>query len=239
MTKQDFLAALERALAKLPHAEAQQAIAFYDEAISDRVEDGMSEDDAVASLGDVDEIARQIASEIPPIPRAIAKANTGSRTLNIVLLALFSPVWVPVAGALALAALCIYLAIWLIIAAMWMLVVILIGMGPLGLFVFANILARGFVLSSFFALGLCLMACGAGLLATFGVMGVSKQLALLTRNFARWVRGLFVKADPVPAPVDVDAPANTPCDLSGNSSSASPRFERRCPECVTLRRPCS
>ncbi len=59
MTKQDFLAALERALAKLPHAEAQQAIAFYDEAISDRVEDGMSENDAVASLGDVDEIARQ------------------------------------------------------------------------------------------------------------------------------------------------------------------------------------
>lgn len=111
MTKQDFLAALERALARLPHAEAQQAIAFYDEAISDRVEDGMSEDDAVASLGDVDEIARQIASEIPPIPRAIAKANTGSRALNIVLLALFSPVWVPVAGALALAALCIYLAI--------------------------------------------------------------------------------------------------------------------------------
>lgn len=92
MTKQDFLAALERALAKLPHAEVQQAIAFYDEAISDRVEDGMSENDAVASLGDVDEIARQIASEIPPIPRAIAKANTGSRALNIVLLALFSPV---------------------------------------------------------------------------------------------------------------------------------------------------
>lgn len=138
------------------------------------------------------------------------------------LLALFSPVWVPVAGALALAALCIYLAIWLIIAAMWMLVVILIGMGPLGLFVFANILARGFALSSFFALGLCLMACGAGLLATFGVMGVSKQLALLTRDFARWVRGLFVKANPVPAPVDVDTPANTPGDLSGNSSSTSP-----------------
>ena len=49
MTKQDFLAALERALAKLPHAEVQQAIAFYDEAISDRVEDGMSENDAAVS----------------------------------------------------------------------------------------------------------------------------------------------------------------------------------------------
>ena len=68
MTKQEFLTALERALSKLPHAEVQQAIAFYDEAISDRVEDGMSEDDAVASLGDVDEIARQIASGSRPFP---------------------------------------------------------------------------------------------------------------------------------------------------------------------------
>lgn len=200
MTKQGFLAALEQALAKLPHAEAQQAIAFYDEAISDRVEDGMTEEEAVASLGDVDEIAAQIASEIPPIPRAIAKANTGSRTLNIVLLALFSPIWVPIAGALAVAALCIYLAIWLIIAAMWMVVAILIGMGPLGLFVFANIFSRGFVLSSFFALGICLMACGGGLLATLGVVGVSKQLAILTRDFARWVRGLFVRPGSAPVP---------------------------------------
>lgn len=202
MTRQEFIAALEQALAKLPHAEAQQAIAFYDEAISDRIEDGMGEDEAVASLGDVDDIADQIASEIPPIPRAIAKANTGSRTLNIVLLTLLSPIWVPLVGALALVALTIYLAIWIIVAAIWLVVAILLAMGPLGLFVFSNIASRGFALSAAFALGVCLMACGAGLLATLGVAGVSKQLILLTRDFARWVRGLFVKTDPLPVPVN-------------------------------------
>ena len=94
MTKQEFLSELERALGKLPHAEVEQALAFYDEAISDRMEDGLSEAEAVAGLGPVDEIAAQIAAETPPIPRAIARANTGSRSLNIVLLAVFSPIWV-------------------------------------------------------------------------------------------------------------------------------------------------
>ncbi len=95
MTKQEFLSELERALGKLPHAEVEQALAFYDEAISDRMEDGLSEAEAVADLGPIDEIAAQIAAETPPIPRAIARANTGSRTLNIVLIAVFSPIWVP------------------------------------------------------------------------------------------------------------------------------------------------
>ncbi len=44
MTKQEFLPELERALGKLPHAEVEQALAFYDEAISDRMEDGLSGD---------------------------------------------------------------------------------------------------------------------------------------------------------------------------------------------------
>ena len=70
MTKQEFLSELERALGKLPHAEVEQALAFYDEAISDRMEDGLSEAEAVADLGPIDEIAAQIAAETPPIPRA-------------------------------------------------------------------------------------------------------------------------------------------------------------------------
>ena len=45
----------------------------------------------VAALGSVHAIAAQIVAETPPIPKAIAKANTGSRTLNIVLLAILSP----------------------------------------------------------------------------------------------------------------------------------------------------
>ena len=143
MTKQEFLSELERALGKLPHAEVEQALAFYDEAVSDRMEDGLSEAEALAGLGPVDEIATQIAAETPPIPRAIARANTGSRTLNIVLLAVFSPIWVPVVLALAAAALAVYVAIWAVIAALWAVDAVLVLMPFAGIAALASTLGGG------------------------------------------------------------------------------------------------
>lgn len=101
MNKTEFLDALRHALGKLPSYEVEQSIAFYAEMIDDRIEDGMSEQEAVAALGSVHAIAAQIVAETPPIPKAIAKANTGSRTLNIVLLAILSPIWVTLALAFA------------------------------------------------------------------------------------------------------------------------------------------
>lgn len=233
MTKQEFLSELERALGKLPHAEVEQALAFYDEAISDRMEDGLSEAEAVAGLGPVDEIAAQIAAETPPIPRAIARANTGSRTLNIVLLAVFSPIWVPIALALAAAALAVYVAIWAVIAALWAVDAVLVLMPFAGLASLTALIGGGNPATGAFVLGITLIVSGVGLLASFGVFGASRLLFQLTRSFARWIAGLFVRVSgdgaehgeparpagdhtpdtPAEAgtdPSDTDSPGNTP-----------------------------
>lgn len=193
MNKQEFLSELERALGKLPHAEVEQALAFYDEAISDRMEDGLSEAEAVADLGPIDEIAAQIAAETPPIPRAIARANTGSRTLNIVLLAAFSPIWIPVALALAAAALAVYVAIWAVIAALWAVDAVLVLMPFAGIAALASTLGGGMPLPGVFVLGLSLMSSGFGLVASFAVFWASRLLFRATRIFARWIASLFVR----------------------------------------------
>ena len=78
MNKTEFLDALRHALGKLPSYEVEQSIAFYAEMIDDRIEDGMSEQEAVAALGSVHAIAAQIVAETPPIPKAIAKANASA-----------------------------------------------------------------------------------------------------------------------------------------------------------------
>lgn len=193
MNKQEFLSELERALGKLPHAEVEQALAFYDEAISDRMEDGLSEAEAVADLGPIDEIAAQIAAETPPIPRAIARANTGSRTLNIVLLAAFSPIWIPVVLALAAAALAVYVAIWAVIAALWAVDAALVLMSFAGLAALASTLGGGMPLPGVFVFGLSLVSSGFGLVASFAVFWASKLLFRATRSFARWIASLFVR----------------------------------------------
>lgn len=193
MNKQEFLSELERALGKLPHAEVEQALAFYDEAISDRMEDGLSEAEAVADLGPIDEIAAQIAAETPPIPRAIARANTGSRTLNIVLLAAFSPIWIPVVLTLAAAALAVYVAIWAVIAALWAVDAALVLMSFAGLAALASTLGGGMPLPGVFVFGLSLVSSGFGLVASFAVFWASKLLFRATRSFARWIASLFVR----------------------------------------------
>lgn len=224
MTKQEFLSELERALGKLPHAEVEQALAFYDEAISDRIEDGLSEAEALAGLGPVDEIAAQIAAETPPIPRAIARANTGSRTLNIVLLAVFSPIWIPVVLALAAAALAVYVVIWAVIAALWAVDAVLVLMPFAGLAALASTLGGGMPLPGVFVFGLSLVSSGFGLVASFAVFWASKLLFRATRSFARWIASLFVRVSgkdgngEAPNRVKTDGTPNTP-DHAENTPS--------------------
>lgn len=224
MTKQEFLSELERALGKLPHAEVEQALAFYDEAISDRMEDGLSEAEAVADLGPIDEIAAQIAAETPPIPRAIARANTGSRTLNIVLLAVFSPICIPIVLALAAAALAVYVAIWAVIAALWAVDAVLVLIPFAGLAALASTLGGGMPLPGVFVFGLSLVSSGFGLVSSFAVFWASKLLFRATRSFARWIASLFVRVSgkdgngEAPNRVKTDGTPNTP-DHAENTPS--------------------
>ena len=63
MTKQEFTKKLREKLRALPEQAVDERIDFYSEIIDDRVEDGLSEDDAVSGIGDVDAIADHIISD--------------------------------------------------------------------------------------------------------------------------------------------------------------------------------
>lgn len=52
-------------IGRLPPEEIRRARDFYIQAIDDRVEDGQTEEEAVAALGDMDEIVRQIEDDVP------------------------------------------------------------------------------------------------------------------------------------------------------------------------------
>ena len=56
MLKQEFLAQLRDALCGLPQRDIDERLTFYSEMIDDRMEEGLSEEEAVAAVGSVDEI---------------------------------------------------------------------------------------------------------------------------------------------------------------------------------------
>ncbi len=63
MKKFEFLNELSERLADIPHREARRVLDYYEEAIDDRIEDGVSEEEAVLAMGSADDIARDVLGE--------------------------------------------------------------------------------------------------------------------------------------------------------------------------------
>ena len=74
MTKREFTDAIAEKLSGLPEDALHQALDFFSEGIDDRMEDGMSEAQAVAAMGSVDEAAEQILLDTP-LPRIVRERN--------------------------------------------------------------------------------------------------------------------------------------------------------------------
>ena len=114
MDKKEFLSALEARLAGLPEADLQASLDFYAEMLDDLTEGGMTEREAVASLGSVDAIAEEILMDtpLPKLIKAKMKPKHRMRAWEIVLLAVGSPVWLPILIALFAVALSLYITLW-------------------------------------------------------------------------------------------------------------------------------
>ena len=95
MNKQEFLDRLKEGMSGLPQEDITERLAFYSEMIDDRMEDGLTEEEAVAGIGTVDMLVPQIVEEIP-ITRIVKERVRPKHTLRaweIVLLILGSPIW--------------------------------------------------------------------------------------------------------------------------------------------------
>ena len=102
MSKQEFLDALRVRLSGLPKPELEDRLAFYAEMLDDRIEEGIEEETAVAELGDIEQIATQIISDIPLTRLAKERIRPKNRlsALSIALIVLGSPIWLSLTIAL-------------------------------------------------------------------------------------------------------------------------------------------
>lgn len=97
MTTTQFLDDLEKELKgrKISRKDIEAAREFYDEAIADRIDSGMSEDEAIADLGSIEDIARTTYEENPPVKKTIAGMSIPLFALFIALALLSSVLWAP------------------------------------------------------------------------------------------------------------------------------------------------
>ena len=117
MNKEGFVNELKQKLSGLPAEDIEERLSFYIEMIDDRVEDGMSEEEAVSEIGSVDSVVEQIMSEIPltKLVKQKVKPKRKLKTWEIVLLACGSPVWVPLLIAAAAVVFALYIVLWALV----------------------------------------------------------------------------------------------------------------------------
>ena len=114
MTKKEFIEELKNGLCGLPEEDIRRSIEFYSEMIDDRIEDGKTEEEAVADIGSVKDAVEQIISEIPMSKLIKEKVKPKRRMCawERVLLALGSPIWISIIAALFAVVVSVYASIW-------------------------------------------------------------------------------------------------------------------------------
>ena len=191
MTKLKFLLSLHDRLSHLPQDEVEERLSFYSEMIEDRMEDGLSEEEAVAAVGTVEEIAAQIEAELSPARPAtvITEPKRGLKAWEIVLLVLGAPIWLSLLIAAVAVVFSLYVALWSVIIAFWAVFVSLAACALAGV-----LAGGGFALGGYGAQGAALVGAGfvcAGLavLFFFGIEAATKGTVLLTQKLAQSLKG--------------------------------------------------
>lgn len=181
MTKNEFLSALERELASLPESDRKRSILYFDEIIADRMEEGLSEEEVLAEMESVEEIAKGIlsdAAEEPTEPeKTVHKVGGCPLWLAILLAVLGAPIWLPVAFAVAATLVTIYMVPWILILTLFC-VAIAFVLGGLAGIVLALICSPVIgVYITMLAVGICIFLTGFGILLMFPSVILTRWLA--------------------------------------------------------------
>lgn len=184
MDKRTFLAELRARLTGLPEAEVEERLSFYAEMIEDRMEDGLTEEQAVAGVGSVEEVMAQIMSELS-LTKLVKEKVVPRRALKvweIILLVLGFPLWFTLLIAVFALALSIYIVIWAAVVCLWA-----ADLAAAGAFVGCLVsvcvfLVQGNIWAALAILGAGLSCAGVAILLFFG----SKYATKGTLALAKW-----------------------------------------------------
>lgn len=190
MNKAEFLQKLRAALNGLPQSDIEEKVGFYSEMIDDRMEDGLPEEEAVATVGSVEEIVREIVADIPlaKIAKEKIKPKRRMRAWEIVLLILGSPIWLSLLIAAFAVLISVYACIWSAIAVFWSAFAVLAAGLLAGLAAGVWMFVTGMLPAGFLLLGGGLVSGGLAIFAFFGCLAATKGVAILTKKFVLWMK---------------------------------------------------
>lgn len=202
MNKIEFLYALREALEENDIPNIDSMIEYYDEIICDRVEDGMSEEEAIASMDSIDTIIENAILEKPFssiikdkfIKKHTKAKESGHSVLWTILLVIGSPVWFPILLSLGIVAFCLYVVLW-ILAGVFFIVLGALALSSIACIIFPFTAFWGIASfpSAMMGLGAALVLGGATILLFPSVTVISKRLTATVKKTFLSIKKLFIK----------------------------------------------
>ncbi len=194
MNKEEFIESLRSRLGEIPPEELERSVEYYSEMIDDRIEDGMTEEEAVAQIGSVDDAVSQVLSGIslPKLIKNKASKHRNSSALQTLLAVMAFPVWFP----LLITAIVLFITFFVLIIA---LVIVLFSI-PFSFGISAIAALIGCVILLFTAQGTTASILLGGGLVCLGLFlfmcpvfsGTVKGVFRMSKRFVLWVKSLFI-----------------------------------------------
>ena len=193
MNKQEFLNELQCGLAGMPQSDIEERLTFYSEMIDDGVEEGLSEETAVANIGDVVGVISQILEESQQskAPQEEVAPKRKIKAWEIVLLVLGSPIWVSLLAAFLVVVLALYIVLWSVVISVYA-VELSIAVsavacipGAIVSIFYGNFAAAGFIAGGAFILT------GLAVFLFFASIAVTKGIILASKNIFLWIKRIF------------------------------------------------
>ena len=187
MTKIEFLEKLEKLLAGLPRCDVDSSVEYWGEMIEDKIEEGMSEEEAVEAVGTPERIAEDILRE-SPVQKTVEVEEKPKKRYGggeITLLILGFTLWFP----LLIAALAVVFAL---VVALWS-VFVSLAVSALACFVVSIIgILTGQFLHSLAVLAASLITGGLAMFVLIACMDVTRGMWWLTKGTVRLIKRIFV-----------------------------------------------
>ena len=192
MNKSDFLNQLRERLWALSQEDAKASVDYYGEMIDDRMDEGLTEEEAVAAVGNLEEIAEEILQATPHAP-GVKKAPKKPRTWKnweILLLILGAPVWVPLLVAAVAVVVAVLVSLWSVVISLYATAVAL-GASAVGCILAVVFMAGSTSGAIFVAVGAALLCAGLAILM-FMVSNLSaKGIIALTKLAWKGIQRIF------------------------------------------------
>lgn len=192
MTKVEYLGRLRAILKQMPPEEQEKQLAYYEELLSDMIEDGMSEEEATEHLGTPETVAAELMAEMPltTLVKNRVKANGKPSALTVVLLVMGAPLWLPLLLAAAAILLALVITLWAVGLSIG---VVLPAVGAGGILLGVGTLLSYASLPLLMALGSALIGTGVLILGVLLLGVIVRALARLCRSIWRGCKRALVK----------------------------------------------